>query len=198
MSHYYDKDQESKLIISEITCSALGKQFSFFTSSATFSKRGLDKGTKTLIEHAQIKPESKVLDLGCGWGPIGIILLLEHKTIDMTMSDVNKRALFIARKNATKHNVSPYIKYSHTFEKIKDTDFDTILTNPPYAAGRQLCYKFIEESYAHLKINGNLQLVARHQKGGAMLEKKMKEIFGNVQTLAKKGGFRLYMSTKAP
>jgi 16S rRNA G1207 methylase RsmC len=62
------------------------------------------------------------------------------------------------------------------------------------AAGRKICYKIIEEAKKHLKKNGTLQLVARHQKGGKMLEKKMQEAFGNVEAIAKKSGFRVYLS----
>jgi 16S rRNA G1207 methylase RsmC len=74
--------------------------------------------------------------------------------------------------------------------------FNTILLNPPQSAGKDICFRMIEESHEYLDNNGFLQLVARHNKGGRQLEKKMQEIFGNVKQIAKKGGYRVYVSQK--
>jgi 16S rRNA (guanine1207-N2)-methyltransferase len=74
--------------------------------------------------------------------------------------------------------------------------FDTILLNPPQTAGKKLCFELIEESKAHLKKDGLLQLVARHNKGGKDLSKKMLEVFGNVEPTAKEAGFRVYVSKR--
>ena len=84
---------------------------------------------------------------------------------------------------------------SDLFSNLPD-HFDCILLNPPMAAGRQLCFKMIEESFNHLNKGGNLQLVARQKKGGEMLSKKINEVFGNMNTVAKKSGFRIYMGVK--
>ena len=108
-------------------------------------------------------------------------------------SDVNERALRLTRMNKKQLGVNVYVKKSNLFEKLDM--FDCILTNPPYVAGRKTIYALIEQAKDHLNPGGSLQLVARHQKGGKMLEKKMKEVFGNVDVLGKKAGFRVYRST---
>jgi len=72
--------------------------------------------------------------------------------------------------------------------------FDVILLNPPQTAGRKLCFRMIEESRKYLKKGGSLQLVARHNKGGRVLSEKMEEVFGNLETIARKGGYRVYVS----
>ncbi len=196
MSHYYDREQVSPLRESEVIVDINNRKYSFITGSGTFSRRKLDNASELLITSCEVNEGEEVLDLGCGWGAVGILVKLFHKNISLTMVDNNRRSILITRKNLSRHGIDAKTKISNIFENIPDSRFDVILTNPPYAAGRSVCYSFIEQSYEHLKENGSLQLVARHQKGGAMLEKHMKEIFGNVTTLSKKGGFRVYKSVK--
>ena len=85
------------------------------------------------------------------------------------------------------------IKQGDMYAKITG-EFDTILLNPPQHAGKDVCMKMIENAIKYLKNGGLLQLVARHNKGGKSFEKKMKEVFGNVKDIAKKGGFRVYVA----
>jgi 16S rRNA G1207 methylase RsmC len=82
---------------------------------------------------------------------------------------------------------------SDKYEGI-DKKFDVILLNPPQTAGKETCFDMIEGAKEHLKKGGTLQLVARHQKGGRALSEKMKEVFGNVGVLNRKGGYRVYCS----
>jgi 16S rRNA G1207 methylase RsmC len=163
--------------------------FSISTASGLFSKNEIDFGTRLLIEN--VEPKGSVLDLGCGYGIIGIAFLRRHKDITVVMSDVNSRAVDITKENLAALHLIAEVRQSDLFENIDDM-FDTIVTNPPYAAGRAVCYAMIEGSRAHLKKGGKLYVVARHAKGGKMLEKKIKEVFGNVKTVKKRGGFRVY------
>ena len=84
-------------------------------------------------------------------------------------------------------------KQSDLYDNIPEK-FDTIITNPPQSAGKQVCFEIIKQAKLHLKKGGLLQLVARHNKGGKELEKKMKEVFNNVKDIAKKSGYRIYVS----
>lgn len=195
MPHYYDEEQLGPLRPQQVSFSVLGRSFSVTTGSGTFSKDGLDKATSLLIESCDLRGDERVLDLGCGWGAVGIALKTVHKDVSVVMSDVNKRAVMLAKQNLEKNGIEADVRVSFAFEKIPES-FNVILTNPPYAAGRKVCYQFIEESFAHLEKNGAFLLVARHQKGGKMLEAKIEDIFGNVETLAKKGGFRVYKGVK--
>ena len=123
----------------------------------------------------------------CYWGnvnPIGI----------RSCYDEGKRcaeALFFTY--AREYKVDAKVVQSDAFENI-DENFDVILLNPPQTAGKKLCFKMIEEAKEHLKKGGSLQLVARHQKGGKTLQKKMEEVFGNSEVLSRQSGFRVYMS----
>jgi len=135
-----------------------------------------------------------VLDLCAGYGPIGIAVKKIFPDTQVFLTDINKRAVNLAKKNSKLNKTKVTIKSGDLYEPYSDEKFDVILVNPPIAAGRKICYKIIEEAITHLNKEGTLQLVARHQKGGRMLEKKMQEVFGNAETLAKKGGFRVYLS----
>ncbi|MBI3035464.1 methyltransferase, partial [Candidatus Woesearchaeota archaeon] len=104
-----------------------------------------------------------------------------------------KRAVMLAKKNIELNNAKAEIHQGHLYEKIKGNDFDVVLSNPPQTAGKEICFKLIEQSKEHLKNDGNLQLVARHNKGGKTLSKKMEEVFGNVKVIAKKSGYWVYV-----
>ena len=148
-----------------------------------------------LAENIVIDKNAKILDIGCGIGILGIAAAKLFDA-DVTMSDINKRAVMLAKKNIKLNNVNADIYQGSLYEKIKDNDFDAILSNPPQTAGKELCFRLIEDSKIHLKKGGSLQLVARHNKGGASLGEKMEQVFGNVKVIVKKSGYWVYMGVK--
>ncbi|MBS3114556.1 class I SAM-dependent methyltransferase [Candidatus Woesearchaeota archaeon] len=195
MEHYYSTQQKSPLKIKKINQKIRKQEFEFYTASGVFSKEKIDKGTLILAENMIIEKNNKVLDLGCGVGILGIVAA---KLFDanIIMSDINKRAVMLAKMNIKINNIKAEIYQGSLYEKIKNNDFDVVLSNPPQTAGKEICFKLIEQSNEHLKNNGNLQLVARHNKGGKTLSKKMEEVFGNVRVIAKKSGYWVYVSKK--
>jgi len=196
MPHYYSKKQTSQLNLKKINIKLKKMQFELYSGSGVFSKDRLDKGSKLLIENAVIEPGSSILDLGCGIGVIGISLRLMYPRIKVKMIDINNRAIKLCRKNIKLHNLNKIdVVNSNLYEKI-DEKFDTILVNPPQTAGRDICFNIIEQAPKYLKKNGSLQLVARHNKGGKVLEKRMLKVFGNSEQTAKGSGFRVYISKK--
>lgn len=192
--HYYSEKQTSTLKQRKIQAKLRGQELEFYTGSGMFSPKRIDPATELLINKAVIKEQDRVLDLCSGYGPVGIAIKKAQPDTKVYLTDINQRAIKLAKKNAELNNVKVKIESGDLYAPYKDKKFDTILVNPPMAAGRKLCYKIIEEAKNHLVKGGTLQLVARHQKGGKMLEKKMQETFGNTETLAKKSGFRVYLS----
>ncbi|MBD3303837.1 methyltransferase [Candidatus Woesearchaeota archaeon] len=192
--HYYSEEQESELKPRKIKAKLRQKNLEFWTGKGVFSPRRIDPATELLIEKAKINKTDKVLDLCSGYGPVGIAIKKSLPDTTVFLTDINKRAINLAKKNAKLNNTEITIKSGNLYEPYKEEKFDVILVNPPMAAGRKLCYEIIETAAKHLNKEGTLQLVARHQKGGRMLEKKMQETFGKTETLAKKGGFRVYLS----
>jgi len=192
MIHYYSKKQESPLNLKKISAVLRGKKLEFYTGSGVFSKDKIDDGSYILIQNAIIRKGWKVLDFGCGYGPVGIAIA-KSENADVLLADVNERAVHLAEKNIELNKINAEARISDLFSNIPEK-FDTILLNPPQSAGKQLCFRMIEESKNHLNKNGLLQLVARPKKGGKKLAEKMKEVFGNVEVIAKGAGYSVYVS----
>ncbi len=194
MEHYYSKQQKSKFKIKKVKQKIRGINFGFYTASGVFSKEKIDKGTLVLAENMLVSKNSSILDIGCGIGVLGIIAA--KLGANVVMSDINKRAVILAKKNIKLNNVKAEIYQGDLYEPIKNHDFDVILSNPPQTAGKNICFKLIRQSKNYLKNNSNLQLVVRHNKGGKALSDKMKEVFGNVKIIAKKAGYWVYVSVR--
>jgi len=192
MTHYYS-ERNVALNPQKIIIRLKSKEYSFWSGSGVFSKEKLDNGSRALLLGADIKENQEVLDLGCGYGVIGIILAIE-KGIIPEFIDINPNAVKLTRMNLKEHNLKFKVMNSDLYKKANT--YDVILCNPPYVAGRELCTKIIVEAKNYLKENGSLQIVARYQKGGKYFEKLMKETFGNVETLMKKSGYRVFKSLK--
>jgi len=167
------------------------------SSSSIFSKNKVDLGTMHLLTYGDFTfdKDAKVLDLGCGYGVIGIALKKLYPKYDVVLSDLNRRAVELSKKNAKSNNADVKVIQSDLFFKLKDK-FDIIVSNPPYIAGKDFIKSLIEESYKHLNNNGYIELVVMYNKGGKSIEKLMLDIFGNVDTIAKKSGYRIIKSIK--
>ncbi len=197
MEHYFTEKPASKKVIKELEFEDEELKFKLLSATGLFSKDKIDTGTKVLLKYNNVTDNSTVLDLGCGYGIVGIYLAKKYPNIKVIMSDINERAVEIAKLNVTKHRLNNRIKVvkSNGFKKINQ-NFDYILLNPPQTAGKDVCFCLIGGCFEHLNKGGFFNLVARHKKGGATLMKKMKEVFNNVDTLGKKSGFRVYASKK--
>ena len=195
MEHYYSEKQESLLNLKKIRQKIKQVEFEFYTASGVFSKNKIDKGTLILAENMIVDHTSKVLDIGCGTGVLGIAAAKLFNA-DVVMCDINKRAVMLAKKNVEVNNVKAEIYQGNLYETITQNDFDVVLSNPPQTAGKEICFQLIEQSKNYLNDTGSLQLVARHNKGGKTLSNKMKKVFGNVKVIAKKSGYWVYVSVK--
>ncbi len=196
MEHYFVEKPQSELRVKRIIFRLRnGRTYVFDTPSGVFSFGEVDKATRILIERASIQGK-KVLDLGCGYGVIGVVLKGEYPDLQVFMSDINERAVEFAKINAKNNNVEVCIRKGAFFEPWDSENFDMILLNPPLAAGKQVVLRMIIESKNHLNPNGLLQVVAYHNKGGAYVKRAMNEVFGNVVDHYKEGGIRIYLSRK--
>lgn len=194
--HYYTEDPKSKFILYKIDVLIKNEPFSFYSATGIFSKKKLDNGSRLLLENAQIKNNAKILDIGCGSGVIGIYLAEKNPSCKIIMSDINKRAVEIVKKNIILYSLkNATAVHSDLYSSIKDK-FDIILSNPPQAAGKKVCLEIINGAYEHLNSKGMLQLVARKKKGGETLRKHMEETFGNARAIARGSGFQVYLSVR--
>ena len=180
----------------EFTAVLRGRPFTFRTDSAVFSRREVDAGTRLLIESLEVAAGESLLDLGCGYGPIGIAVGATVEGAHVVMTDVNHRAVSLARRNAEANRVRADVREGAMYEPVAGFAFDHVVSNPPIRAGKAVVHGIVEGAPAALLEGGSLWLVARTQQGAPSLMKKMEDIFGNADVVARGGGFRVLRSAR--
>ena len=187
MSHYFENDKNLVSEIKEFKISIGNHLFSFNTDNGVFSKGELDFGTNLLLKNVlKEKISGSVLDLGCGYGPIGIIIK-KIFGVDIAMSDVNKRALHLTKMNAKKNNVIVEAIESNGYENISKK-FDFVISNPPIRIGKQNLYKLLIDTKDHLNPDGTLMIVVRKEQGALSLIRDM-GVYYSVKVIDKDKGF---------
>ena len=165
-----------------------GHGLKFTTDAGVFSKGVLDNGTRILLKALPESMQGRVLDLGCGWGPVGVSLGKVFPQLDIVMSDVTERALDLAKSNAARNGVKASGLLSDGLDRVEGM-FDYIITNPPIRAGKQVIYRLFAQSALQLTENGELYIVIRKQQGAESAIKYLKTLFEQVNTIEKSGGF---------
>lgn len=186
MSHYFTNDEiksNEKIYVTKIN----DIELKFYTDNGVFSKNKLDFGTRTLLENLEIdRFKGKILDFGCGIGPIGIYLSLKTKE-KIDMIDINKRSISLAIKNSKLNNASTNIFESNIYEKI-NKKYDFIVSNPPIRVGNEVLYKILFEAKEHLNENGELWIVINKDQGAKTITKKLEQFY-DVTIVEKNKGF---------
>lgn len=194
--HYYTEQPSSDIKEKSFSQNIKGVELSLTSVSGVFSHENrVDKASELLIK--TYKPSGKtILDMGCGYGAIGLFIKALYPDMIVCLADINERAVKYAELNAIKNRLDVRIVKSDLFSAFGDIQFDDIVTNPPLAAGKKLLTGMINKAYEHLTPNGALWLVAHHNKGGSSLKKIMEERFSNVKDMEKSGGIRVYKSIR--
>ncbi|HIC0241974.1 TPA: class I SAM-dependent methyltransferase [Streptococcus agalactiae] len=191
---YYTENPNVEHDIHELNVKLLGESFSFLTDAGVFSKRMIDYGSQVLLNSLHFEKNKSLLDLGCGYGPLGISLA-KVEGVKATMVDINTRALELAKKNATRNGVVVEVFQSNIYENISKT-FDYIISNPPIRAGKQVVHSIIEESICYLNTGGSLTIVIQKKQGAPSAKAKMLDTFGNCDILKKDKGYYILRSEK--
>ena len=193
MSHYFTNDyvKSDERVIDVIIKDT---KLKFIVDNGIFSKKGLDFGTRTLLENIDSnKIKGDVLDFGCGYGPIGIYLKkVVNANVDMI--DINKRALNLASKNAKLNNVDVNMFESNIYKNVTKK-YDFIVTNPPIRVGKKILYDILFGAVNHLKDEGELWLVVNKNQGAKSLAKDLEKAY-DVAVVAKNKGFYIICAKK--
>ena len=165
-----------------------GKVLAFDTDAGVFSKQHVDPGSELLCKSLPDDLSGDILDMGCGWGAMTVMTLARFPKANMTMADVNERALGLAVSNVQKNRMQAKAVLSDGFEKIEGL-FDAVITNPPIRAGKAVIYKMFEDAKAHLREGGALYLVIRKQQGAPSALKFLKELYRKAEVIERDGGY---------
>lgn len=197
MSHYYINDKTLGTNKKKLKYTYLSVDIEVFSDLGVFSKERIDFGTNVLLNNLDVSETAKtILDVGCGYGIIGISLGKKFPEKNITMIDVNERCIELVNTNIRLN----YLKnakcllsnlYSHVSDK-----FDMIVSNPPIRAGKEVVFSVIRDGYLHLNENGTIWVVIQKKQGAPSLEKFMEEVFGNVRIVAKEKGYYILTSKK--
>ena len=187
--HYYTRVPQSESKPVDCEYSYRGVALSFRTDAGVFSKGEVDTGTRLLLEALPEKMNGDILDLGCGWGVIGISVARKWPGTRVTLADVNTRALDLSRENARRNRAEVTCVESDGMAALEGQAFDAVVTNPPIRAGKQVIYKMFADAAKSLKPGGALYLVIRKQQGAESCMKYLQTIYQNVEKLVKSGGF---------
>jgi len=187
--HYYTRDPQSASRPVRCEFSYRGIDLEFRTDAGVFSRGELDTGTRLLLEALPEEMSGEILDLGCGWGAIGISVARKWPETRVTMADVNMRALELSRENAKKNRADVICAESDGMEAFAGRTFDAVITNPPVRAGKQVIYRMFADAAKCLKPGGALYLVIRKQQGAESCVKYLQTVYGTVEKLDKSGGF---------
>ena len=142
-------------------------------------------------------PEGKLLDVGCGYGPLGLTLAKLDPSRSIEMVDINERALALAQKNAEDNHIKNVSIYaSSLYANVEHQKFAGIFSNPPIRAGKKTVHAILEEAIFYLKKEGYLTIVIQRKQGAPSAQKKMEAVFGNVERISLDNGYWILQSQK--
>ena len=195
MDHYYTNNSNLESKPKQIRAVFGENSFSFITDIGVFSKGDVDYGSRVLINSFN-GPSERILDVGCGYGPIGIVLgkLYPKQRIDMV--DINDRAIKLAEQNIKLNKLDNVETFKSNLYQNVVNEYSSIISNPPIRAGKHIVHAIISEAKEHLLMNGELWIVIQKKQGAPSAKKKMIEVFGNADVVNKDRGYFVLRSTK--
>ncbi len=197
-NHYFSQEPKCQMKFGLVRTCLRGLQLEFLTASSVFSVKRIDPGTRTLIENMRLPSRGSVLDVGCGYGAIGIVAARLDPGLQVVMTDVNRRAVLLARQNAEKNRAANVeVRQGGFYQPVQGMSFEAVLSNPPVSAGMETVRALIRQAPAVLSEGGTLQMVVRSKIGKKTLPQTMVEAFGNSEVLAIESGYRVLAGRKA-
>lgn len=198
MQHYFIEKEHSARDFFEFEDEIADMKIKFRSCDSIFSKNEIDEGTRTLLDtvFSKLNLSGNGLDLGCGYGAIGISVI-KKLGLNCDMVDVNGTAVDLSKHNLLLNGIraGANVFKSNGFENVT-ANYDFILTNPPIKTGKALLFSLMDGCFEHLNAGGNLTLVIRKSHGEESLKKKLTELFGNCDILKRNRGYYILHCVK--
>ena len=189
MNHYYTDNSELNSERKEFTYYFDNEVFRFTTDNGVFSKNNVDYGTYILIRSIYRKDLGhSLLDLGSGYGPIGIILKRFHPETEVEMAEVNPRAVELSRLNGVNNKTDIKVHLCDDITTLPHR-FDTIVLNPPIRAGKAVIYDLYARSKEMLNEHGHLYIVIRKAQGAGSSIRELETLFSEVEIIGRDSGY---------
>ncbi len=197
MSHYFLNDSELDHELKTYETKIKDLSFKFHTDRGVFSKDGLDFGTRVLLETIELDAKHQtIIDMGCGYGPIGLYLAKKYPDKHVYLYDVNERAIDLAHSNQKENKIENVtIGLSNLFSDVQIKS-DVVVTNPPIRAGKQTVFKLYEDAYTNLNEGGLLFAVIQKKQGAPSSVAHLEQIYHNCTVLEKKKGYWILFAQK--
>ncbi|MCQ2802179.1 MAG: methyltransferase [Bacilli bacterium] len=198
MSHYFDLDPSLESNVRTITFSLYNKEYRYYTDNGVFSKSRIDEGSYIFLKVLlPLHLTGRILDLGCGYGPIGLTIAQNELEARVDLADINSRALALASRSGTELELNSRVTFlqSDIYEKIEGP-YDSIVVNPPIRAGKVVTYKMYSGAKQFLIDGGSLYIVIRRKQGAESAFKYLETLFENVSVLHKEKGYWIIKATK--
>ncbi|MGE5533404.1 MAG: class I SAM-dependent methyltransferase [Ignavibacteria bacterium] len=192
IEHYFTSAPKSQERFGLVRTCLCGNIFEFLTASSVFSKRKIDSGTRLLIESMGLPEKGCILDIGCGYGAVGITAAKLNPKLHVVMTDVNARAVRLAKRNVELNRVTNIeVRYGFFYEPVEDLKFNSILSNPPVSAGMETVKAIVVGAPNAMTVGASFQMVIRSKIGAKLLPSLFTETFGNCAVVARESGFRV-------
>lgn len=199
MSHYYQYDPKLKSNKKLVTYTFKGELVKLNSDNGVFSKERVDFGTNVLLnalDDKYLTDVKTILDVGCGYGIIGVSLSKKYNDKKVTMIDVNPKCIELVKENIKLNDLKNADCFlSDLYSEVSDK-FDMIVSNPPIRAGKEVVFGVVVDGYNHLNKGGIIVLVIQKKQGAPSLKEKMQEVFGNCDVIAKDKGYFILKSER--
>jgi 16S rRNA (guanine1207-N2)-methyltransferase len=196
--HYFSEQPTSASEPTELEIEIRGLSLRLHSDRGVFSRDKIDTGSKLLVRAMDLPTHGNALDLGCGYGFIGIVAAILSPGLHVDLVDVNLRACELARRNCTRHNLTNTdVIEGDARQALGDRTYDLILCNPPYHIGKAGVYELLEDASHRLNPNGSMWMVGRTKQGIKSLARDVAPWFGHVTTESIKSGYRVIVGWQA-
>lgn len=196
--HYYSKKPSVLSQRETIHEEVRGEKLAYIVDRGVFSRGGIDFGSRLLLENFSVpEADGEIMDVGCGWGPLGLTIAALYPERTVHLTDVNERAVQLTQENAANNQIKNVKIYEQDLLEAQQPDsLAAVVTNPPIRAGKKTVHRLYEQAYVSLKQQGELTVVIQKKQGAPSTLQKLEDLGFDVETRVKKKGYFIFVAKK--